>query len=160
MIKTKVICVGSIKEEYWKKAIAEYTKRISKYAKLEIVEVSESLLPNNPSDKLIDKAMEEEANRILSKVDKDDYLVTLEIEGKELSSIEFASEIQKISTYETSSFAFVIGGSNGLHDLIKAKSRWHLSFSKMTYPHQMMRVVLLEQIYRAFTINNNEPYHK
>lgn len=142
----KIICVGKIKEQYLKNAILEYKKRISKYHKLEIIE-----LPDN--------SIEEEGNAILKVINDKDYVITLEIEGQMIDSIEFSNRIEKIFI-EHSNITFIIGGSDGLSDKIKAISNFKLSFSKMTFPHQLFRVILLEQIYRAFKIMKNETYHK
>lgn len=142
----KIICVGKIKEQYLKDAILEYKKRISKYHKLEIIE-----LPDN--------SIEEEENAILKVINDKDYVITLEIEGQMIDSIEFSNRIEKIFI-EHSNITFIIGGSDGLSDKIKAISNFKLSFSKMTFPHQLFRVILLEQIYRAFKIMKNETYHK
>jgi len=149
----KIITVGSIKEKYLKDAIEEYTKRISKYTNIEIIEVKDEGLVE-PNKSLV---LEEE--KILKHINDKDYIITLEIEGKELSSTEFADKLDKI-TLEASTITFIIGGSYGLSENIKSKAKFHLSFSKMTFPHQLFRVLLLEQIYRAFKINNNESYHK
>ena len=149
----KIITVGSIKEKYLKDAIDEYTKRLSKYTNIEIVEVKDEGLVE-PT-----KAMSLEEEKILKHINDKDYIITLEIEGKEFTSEAFAEKLDKIQL-ETSNITFIIGGSYGLSQNIKDKSRLHLSFSKMTFPHQLFRVLLLEQIYRAFKINNNESYHK
>lgn len=149
----KIITVGSIKEKYLKDAIEEYTKRLSKYTNIEIVEVKDEGLVE-PT-----KAMSLEEEKILKHINDKDYIITLEIEGKEFTSEEFAEKLDKIQL-ESSNITFIIGGSYGLSQNIKDKSRLHLSFSKMTFPHQLFRVLLLEQIYRAFKINNNESYHK
>ena len=148
----RIITVGKIKENYLIDAIKEYTKRISKYTKLEIIEV-------NDVDFDINKTLETEKNSILKYIDNKDYIITLDIEGKELSSIEFASKMNDIFNHN-SNITFIIGGSYGLHKDIKDKSNFSLSFSKMTFPHQLFRVMLLEQIYRTYKINNNETYHK
>ena len=153
MVKITIICVGKIKEKYLKDAIEEYTKRISKYTNIEIIEVKDEGLVE-PS-----KAIYLEEEKILKQINDKDYIITLEIEGKELSSTELADKIDKI-TLEASTITFIIGGSYGLSQNIKDKAKLHLSFSKMTFPHQLFRVLLLEQIYRAFKINNNESYHK
>ena len=142
----KIICVGKIKEQYLKDAILEYKKGISKYHKLEIIE-----LPDN--------SIEEEGNAILKVINDKDYVITLEIEGQMIDSIEFSNRMEKIFI-EHSNITFIIGGSDGLSDKIKAISNFKLSFSKMTFPHQLFRVILLEQIYRAFKIMKNETYHK
>ena len=149
----KLITVGSIKEKYLKDAIEEYSKRLSKYTKLEIIEVKDEGLVE-PSKSII---LEEE--KILKHISDRDYIITLEIEGKQLSSEEFAEKLDRIQL-ESSNITFIIGGSYGLSQNIKDKSKLHLSFSKMTFPHQLFRVLLLEQIYRSFKINNNESYHK
>ena len=149
----KIITVGSIKEKYLKDAIDEYTKRLSKYTNIEIVEVKDEGLVE-PT-----KAMSLEEEKILKHINDKDYIITLEIEGKEFTSEAFAEKLDKIQL-ESSNITFIIGGSYGLSQNIKDKSRLHLSFSKMTFPHQLFRVLLLEQIYRAFKINNNESYHK
>ena len=149
----KIICVGKIKEKYLKDAISEYSKRISKYTKLEIIEV-------NDRDKLpINDILDKEGNDILKHINDKDYVVTLEIYGNSLSSIELAKKIDTIFN-NYSNMVFVIGGSYGLSDIIKKRSNYALSFSKLTFPHQLFRVMLLEQIYRAHKINNNETYHK
>ena len=149
----KIITVGSIKEKYLKDAIEEYTKRISKYTNIEIIEVKDEGLVEPQ------KAMDLEGEKIKKYISPRDYVITLEIEGKLLTSEEFAEKINNIYL-EASNITFIIGGSYGLSQNIKDKSRLHLSFSKMTFPHQLFRVLLLEQIYRAYKINNNESYHK
>ena len=149
----KIVVVGSIKEQYLKDAIEEYKKRISKYTNIEIIEVKDEGLVEET------KAMKLEEEKIMKHIGDRDYIVTLEIEGKQFTSVEFAEKINNI-LIENSNLTFIIGGSYGLSDNIKSKSRLHLSFSKMTFPHQLFRVLLLEQIYRAYKINNNESYHK
>ena len=149
----KVIAIGSIKEKYLKDAIEEYKKRISKYTNLEIIELKDEGLVEES------KAMKLEAEKIEKHLNEKDYIITLEIEGKEYNSVEFAEKLRNIQI-ENSNLVFIIGGSYGLTDSIKEKARVHLSFSKMTFPHQLFRILLLEQIYRAYKINNNESYHK
>ncbi len=149
----KIICVGSVKEKYYIDAIKEYQKRISKYHQLEIIEVEDF----GNSDKIT--TLRKEKERILKHLNKKDYIITMEIEGKEESSIDFADRLNNIFI-GNSTITFIIGGSFGLDDEIKKLSNFKLSFSKMTFPHQLFRVILLEQIYRAFKINNNEEYHK
>ena len=149
----KIICVGKIKEDYLKEAIEEYKKRLSKYTKLEIIELQD--ISNNN----INIILEKEKELILNKISEKDYIITLEIEGKELSSIEFANKIDNI-LLTNSNITFIIGGSYGLHEEIKSRSNFKLSFSKLTFPHQLFRVMLLEQIYRSYKILNNESYHK
>ena len=149
----KIICVGKVKEKYLKDAIEEYQKRLSKYTKVNIIEVEDEGI----DDSL--KAMEIERERIEKHINPKDYLITLEIEGKEISSLQFAEKIDNIFN-NYSNITFIIGGSYGLSSNLKIKSNCHLSFSKMTFPHQLFRVFLLEQIYRTYKINNNERYHK
>ena len=146
-----VISVGKIKEKYFTAAIDEYSKRLSRFAKLNIIEVADEKIPDNASEK--------EMEQIKAKLPQNSFVVTLCIEGKEHSSEELAKKIADISM-TSSHITFIIGGSLGLSDTVKSKSALRLSFGKMTLPHQLMRVVLLEQIYRAFKINNNESYHK
>lgn len=147
----KIICVGKIKEKFFVSAIEEYSKRISKYTKLDIIEISDE------ADKTV--ALKKEGEKILSKIKDNDYVVTLEIEGNSLDSVEFAKKIDN-NFGSNKNLTFVIGGSYGLDDLVKQRSDYKMSFSKLTFPHQMFRVMLLEQIYRAFKINHNENYHK
>ncbi len=149
----KIICVGKIKEKYLVDAIEEYKKRLSKYAKLEIIEV------NDIDNSNIDIVLSKEKELIEKHIDSKDYVITLEIEGNMLSSVEFADKIDNIFN-TNSTISFIIGGSYGIHQDIKKRSNYKLSFSKLTFPHQLFRVNLLEQIYRAFKINNNETYHK
>ncbi|MBQ9072811.1 MAG: 23S rRNA (pseudouridine(1915)-N(3))-methyltransferase RlmH [Bacilli bacterium] len=149
----KIICVGKIKEKYFKDAIEEYTKRLSKYTKLEIIEV------NDVDNDSIDIILSKEKELIEKYIGSRDFVVTLEIEGNMISSEDLATKIDNIFN-TNSNITFIIGGSYGLHKDIKSKSNYKLSFSKMTFPHQLFRVILLEQIYRSFKINNNESYHK
>lgn len=142
----KIICVGKVKEKFYRDAIDEYMKRLSKYHKVII-------------DELPDSNINSERDIILKHIDKKNYIVTLEIEGKEISSLELADFIDK-TMIVNSNITFIIGGSYGLHDDIKNMANYKLSFSKMTFPHQLFRVILLEQIYRAFKIIHNESYHK
>lgn len=159
-MKITVITVGKIKEKYLKDAIAEYSKRLSKYCKLEIVEVADEKTPDNASEVVEDAIRSKEAERILKYVKDDAYVITLEIGGKQLSSEELADKIDKIGIQGTSHIIFIIGGSIGLGKEVLQKSNYALSFSKMTFPHQLMRVILLEQVYRSYRIINGEPYHK
>jgi len=158
-MKITVISVGKIKEKYLKEAIEEYSKRLSRYSKLDIIEVKDEHAPDNLSEKDIEIIKGKEGERILSKL-KDSFLIALAIEGKQLSSDDLAKKIKEIQTYNASHITFVIGGSLGLSKEVLQKANFKLSFSNMTFPHQLMKVILLEQIYRAFRINNNEPYHK
>lgn len=154
-----IIAVGKIKEKYFTAAIDEYAKRLSRFVKLNITEVADEKIPDNASEKEIEIIKDKEGAKILSKIPDNSYIVTLCIEGKEMPSEALAKKISDISMM-SSSITFIIGGSLGLSDEVKAKSSLRLSFGSMTLPHQLMRVVLLEQIYRAFKINNNESYHK
>lgn len=149
----KIICVGKIKEKYLIDAIKEYEKRLSKYTKLRIIEVND--VDNQSKDIILLK----EKDLIIKHIDPRDFIITLEIDGNLINSVEFARKIDNIFNAH-STITFIIGGSYGLHDDIKAMSNYKLSFSKMTFPHQLFRVNLLEQIYRAFKINKNETYHK
>lgn len=149
----KVICVGKIKEDYLKEAIKEYEKRLSKYTKLEIIECPDY------SNLDIATILQKEKEEILKHIQEKDYLITLEIDGKELDSLSFSEKLEQIFLNH-SNITFIIGGSYGIHEEIKKMSNLSLSFSKMTFPHQLFRVILLEQIYRAFKIKNNESYHK
>lgn len=159
-MKITIITVGKIKEKYLKDAIAEYTKRLSKYCKLEIVEVADEKTPDNASEVVEEQIRSKEAERILRYVKDDAFVITLEIHGKQLSSEELAERIEKLGVQGTSHIIFIIGGSIGLGKEVLAKSNFALSFSKMTFPHQLMRVILLEQIYRSYRIISREPYHK
>ena len=150
----KILCVGKFKEDYLTSGIKEYLKRLDAWEKVEIIEVKEYL----SSD--IKKVIEVEGDYLLDKIDKNDFVITLEIEGKMLTSEDLASKIDQLYTYGNSNITFVIGGSYGLSNKVKSRSSLALSFSKFTFPHQLMRLILLEQIYRAFTINNHKEYHK
>ena len=154
-----IISVGKIKEKYFTAAIDEYAKRLSRFVKLNITEVQDEKIPDNASGKEMELIKEKEGAKILAKLPQNSFVVTLCIEGKELSSEELAEKISDISM-TSSNITFIIGGSLGLADAVKCKSNLRLSFGRMTLPHQLMRVVLLEQIYRAFKINNHESYHK
>lgn len=159
-MKITLITVGKIKEKYLKDAIAEYSKRLSRYCKLEIVEVADERTPDNASDTVEDAIRDKEGERILKYIKEDAYVITLEIAGKMLTSEEMAEKIEKLGVQGTSHIIFIIGGSIGLGREILKRSDYALSFSKMTFPHQLMRVILLEQIYRSYRIINHEPYHK
>ena len=158
-MKIKIYCIGKIKEQYLKDGINEYLKRISAYTNTEIIEVSDSKVPENPNNFEISKAKNEEGERVL-KLLKNDYLIGLDLNKKELTSEEFADLISKKMVEGGSSISFVIGGSYGLSDELKQRCNTSISLSKMTFLHQMTRLILLEQIYRAFKILNNETYHK
>ena len=149
----KIICVGKIKEKFFSDAINEYEKRLSKYVSLKIVEVEDSR-----DDEI--NGLEKERDRIEKYIDNRDYVITTEVDGLNMTSLEFAKKIDSIFIGGKSTIAFVIGGSNGIHIDIKKRSNYKLSFSNMTFPHQLFRIILLEQIYRSYKINNNESYHK
>lgn len=153
-----IICVGKIKEKYLKDAIAEYSKRISRFAKVEICELSDEKIPDNASQKQEDAVKEKEGDAILARL-KDGYTIALCVEGKQISSEKLAEKISGICMTD-SRINFVIGGSLGLDERVKKIADMKLSFSEMTFPHQLMRVILLEQVYRAFKINAGEKYHK
>ena len=159
-MKITLITVGKIKEKYFTDAIAEYAKRLSRYCKLEIIEVADEKTPDGASEALENQIKEKEGERILSKVPDSAYVIALAIEGKQLSSEELADKMEKWNVGGISHLVFIIGGSLGLTPKVLNRADYKLSFSKMTFPHQLMRVVLLEQIYRSFRIRNNEPYHK
>ncbi|MFI3210069.1 MAG: 23S rRNA (pseudouridine(1915)-N(3))-methyltransferase RlmH [Peptostreptococcaceae bacterium] len=155
-----VISVGKLKEKYLKLGIDEFTKRLSKYSKLELIELDDEKCPENLSEKDMLIVKEKEGKKILSKIKNNSYVITLCIDGKNLSSEELADKISKTAVSGKSHITFIIGGSLGLCDEVIKRADYKLSFSKMTFPHQMMKLILIEQIYRAFRINNNEPYHK
>ena len=155
-----VICVGKIKEKFFKEAVSEYSKRLSKFCKLNIIEVDDEEAEQNLSRALETIIKEKEGERILKKIPSSAYVITLEIEGKKYDSLSFSKNIENLCIKGYSNICFIIGGSLGLSDSVKKISNEKLSFSDMTFPHQLMRVVLLEQIYRSFKIINNEPYHK
>ena len=149
-MKITILTVGKIKEKYLRDAIAEYSKRLSRYAKLEIIEVADEKTPDNASETVETNIKNKEAERLLKYIRDDAYLITLEIKGKQLTSEELAQKIDTLGVQGTSHIIFVIGGSLGLGEEVLKRSNYALSFSKMTFPHQLMRVILLEQIYRMF----------
>ena len=159
-MKITIVTVGKIKEKYLRDAIAEYTKRLSKYCKLEVLEVADEKTPDNASAAIEDGIRQKEGERILKNIADDAFVITLEIEGKMLDSVEFSKKIEQLGIQGKSHICFVIGGSIGLGPDVLKRSNYALSFSKMTFPHQLMRVILLEQIYRAYRIQMKEPYHK
>jgi 23S rRNA (pseudouridine1915-N3)-methyltransferase len=160
MLSVSVICVGKLKESYWRDACAEYAKRLSPFCRLQIVEVAEERVPNNPSPAQITAAMEAEGERILARVPSGAALITMCIEGKELTSEQLSESLAKWAVDGTSHIAFVIGGSWGLSPAVKTASSLRLSMSPMTFTHQMARVMVLEQLYRAMQIANGGKYHK
>ncbi|MED3644651.1 23S rRNA (pseudouridine(1915)-N(3))-methyltransferase RlmH [Caldifermentibacillus hisashii] len=159
-MKISIITVGKLKEKYLKQGIDEYLKRLSAYAKVEIIEVADEKAPEHLSEAEMEEVKWKEGERILSHLSEDTYIITLEISGRMLNSEQLAAKIDELGTYGKSKLAFIIGGSLGLSKQVQNRSDLALSFSKMTFPHQLMRLILLEQIYRAYRINRGEPYHK
>ncbi|MBU0904837.1 MAG: 23S rRNA (pseudouridine(1915)-N(3))-methyltransferase RlmH [Firmicutes bacterium] len=155
-----IVSVGKLKEKYLKMGIEEYSKRLGSYAKVDLIEVPDEKAPENLSDADMEIVKKKEGERILAKIGPDTYVIALAIEGKMKSSEQLADDLQSLMTYGRSKITFVIGGSLGLHEDVMKRSDEKLSFSKMTLPHQLMKLVLVEQIYRAFRIIKNEPYHK
>lgn len=159
-MKISIVCVGKIKEKFYTQAIEEYSKRLSRYCKLEITEVQDEKTPDEASEHEEELIKAKEGERILKSIKDDAYVVALAIEGKKLTSPGLADMIDKLGVGGTSHIAFVIGGSLGLAPEVLKRADYKLSFSDMTFPHQLMRVILLEQIYRSYRIINGEPYHK
>ena len=160
MLHINIICVGKLKEKYLQDALSEYSKRLSKYCNLTIIELPDEKLPNNLNDSLINQIIQKESNNILSHIEKGSYVLALDLKGKQFSSEEFSKKITNISLNSFSSITFIIGGTLGLYENVLKNSNELICFSKMTFPHQLIRVFLLEQIYRGFKIINNETYHK
>lgn len=161
MINIKIICVGDYKEKYLKEMNDEYTKRLSKYCKLETIVLKDESLPSTLNDSNINAVKEKEASSILAKLESftNPYVFVLDEKGKEFDSMSFAKNLSNVTTYGHSTIVFVIGGSLGLTDTVRKRANTLLSFSRLTFPHQMIRVFLLEQLFRCFKINNNETYH-
>ena len=160
MLHIDIICVGKIKEQYLKDAVAEYSKRLSKYCSLTITEISDEQVPNNLNDKLAQNIKQIESNHILSHIKRDSYVICLDLKGKQFSSEEFSKKIENIALNDSSNITFIIGGTLGMSDELLKKYNELICFSKMTFPHQLIRVFLLEQLFRAFKISNNETYHR
>ncbi|WP_279083553.1 23S rRNA (pseudouridine(1915)-N(3))-methyltransferase RlmH [Lactobacillus apis] len=156
----KIVCVGKLKEKYFKDAIAEYQKRLGRFAKIEIVQVPDEKAPEKLSEAQQEQVKELEGNRILSKIKEREYVYVTAIKGKERTSEDFAKELSDLALYGHSDVTFVIGGSLGTSQAVNKRADDLISFGKLTLPHQLMRVVLIEQIYRGFMINNGSPYHK
>ncbi len=159
MLNVNVICVGNLKEKYFCDALNEYSKRLSRYCKFSVTELVEEKISDQQTQAMIDKTLQKEGERILSKISKNDYVIAMCIEGKNISSEDLAQKLSDISMI-SGTVDFVIGGSWGLSDEVKKRADFRLSVSKMTFPHQLFRVMLCEQIYRAFSINANAKYHK
>ena len=160
MLSVNIICPGKIKEKFFKDAIDEYSKRLSKYCKLNIIEVPDEKVPEKLSDTVENEIKVKEGKSIISKIPKDTYLICLDLKGKEFSSEEFSKKLEDISLNLNSSVTFVIGGTLGISKEVLDLSKEKICFSKMTFPHQLIRVFLLEQIFRAFKISNGETYHR
>lgn len=158
MLHIDVICVGKLKENYLKEAINEYTKRLSKYCILNITELNDEKLPSKLNESIIDDIKQKESNSILSHIKKDSYVIALDLKGKNYTSEEFSEKIEKISI-KSSHITFLIGGTLGMSNELLDKTNELICFSKMTFPHQLIRVFLLEQLFRSFKISNNETYH-
>lgn len=159
MLTIQIICIGKLKETYLKSAIDEYTKRLSRYCKLEILELPDEKIPDKLNTNLSNEIKLKECDNILRHIKKDSYLIALDLKGKQFTSEEFSSEIEKISM-TASHITFLIGGSLGLTNELLSQCHQKICFSKMTFPHQLIRVFLLEQIFRAFKISNGETYHR
>lgn len=159
-MKITIICVGKIKEDFYRKAVSEYEKRLGRYCRLEIIEVQDEKTPDHASPVLEEQIKEREAARILKHIKEDAYIYSLEIEGSKPDSVSFANQLDQLAVQGKSHIQFIIGGSLGLHQSVSKAAHQSISFSNMTFPHQLMRVILLEQIYRAYRIIKGEPYHK
>lgn len=159
-MRITIVCVGKIKEKYFTAAIDEYGKRLSRYCRLEIAEVADEKTPDGASEALNRQITEKEGRRILEKIPEDAYVIALAIQGKQPDSVELSEKIEKLGIRGVSHIVFVIGGSLGLSPEVMRRADEAVSFSRMTFPHQLMRVILLEQVYRAYRIMNHEPYHK
>ncbi len=159
-MRIRIVCIGKLKERYWSEAVEEYSKRLSRYCELEIVQLKEARLPDKASLADEQNVIFEEGQSILKNIKEGSQVITLEIKGKELSSEGLSAYLGELQLEGKSDLTFVIGGSLGLSEQVSARADFKLSFSRMTFPHQMMRVILLEQIYRAFKILRNETYHK
>ena len=159
-MKISILCVGKVKEKFYREAIDEFTKRLSRYCKLEIIEVSDEKTEEQSSETEIRLVKEKEGERLLKNLKEDAYVIALCIDGKQLDSEELSEKMEKLGIQGVRHICFIIGGSLGLSDAVVKRADFKLSFSKMTFPHQLMRVILLEQIYRGYRIMNHEPYHK
>ena len=159
MININIICVGKLKENYLKEAISEYSKRLSKYCNLKIIEISDEKLPNKINESTMQEVKNKEGLKILENIKKDSYVFPLDLHGKQFTSEEFSEKIENITVRGFSTITFIIGGTLGISDEVLEKANEMICFSKMTFPHQLIRVFLLEQLFRAFKISNNESYH-
>lgn len=159
MLNVQIICIGKLKETYLKDAISEYSKRLQKYCSLTITELTDEKLPNKLNESIINEIKNKECTKILQSIKKDSYIFCLDLKGKEFSSEQFSKKLEDIALNENSHITFIIGGTLGLTEKILQKSNEKICFSKMTFPHQLIRVFLLEQLFRAFKISKNETYH-
>ena len=159
MLNISIICIGKIKENYLKDAINEYSKRLSKFCNLKITELSDEKLPSKINDSIITEIKNKECDKIIDAIKKDSYIICLDLKGKEYSSEDFSRKIEDIALNFNSSITFIIGGTLGLNEKVLSLASEKICFSKMTFPHQLIRVFLLEQLFRAFKISNNETYH-
>lgn len=159
MLTINILCIGKIKEDFFRNAINEYSKRLSKYCKLNIVELPDEKIPDKLNITMTEQIKEKESNNIINHLPKDTYIICLDLTGKEYSSENFSSKLENLSQI-TSNITFVIGGSLGIHKNLLNKANEKICFSKMTFPHQLIRIFLLEQIFRAFKISNGETYHR
>lgn len=160
MLTINIVCIGKIKENYLKEAVAEYSKRLTKYCNLKLIELPDEKLPNNLNSTIEENIKQKECKNIIAHLKKDSYIICLDLKGKQLSSEEFSKKIEEISLNSNSSITFIIGGTLGLTKEILDISNESICFSKMTFPHQLIRVFLLEQIFRAFKISKGETYHR
>lgn len=159
MITINILCVGKIKEDFFKAAIQEYSKRLTKFCNLNILELQDEKIPDKLNNSLITEIKEKESNKLISHIKSNSYIISLDLKGKDFSSEEFSKSLDNLSMV-TSDITFIIGGSLGLSEKILSISNEKISFSKMTFPHQLIRIFLLEQIFRAFKISNNQTYHR
>lgn len=159
-MKITVLCVGRIKEKYYTDAVKEYAKRLGRYCKLEILEIMDEKIPDGAGKALEEAVKQKEGEKLLSRLREGAYVIALELEGKKLDSMAFSERLEKLGVHGVSHIVFIIGGSLGLSEEVKKRADEAISFSDMTFPHQLMRVILLEQIYRGYRIINREPYHK
>lgn len=159
MLHINIVCVGKIKETFFREAISEYSKRLSRFCNLTITEISDEKIPENSNLRVEQNIKEKEGNNILSHIKKDSYVIALDLKGSEFNSVSFSQKIEKLSI-TNSSITFIIGGSLGLSEKVLSSCNEKICFSKLTFPHQLIRIFLLEQLYRSFKISNNEAYHK
>lgn len=159
MIHINIVCIGNLKEKYLKEAVDEYSKRLSKFCKLNIIQIQDQSLPEKINNSIIQEIKDKECEKILSNIKSNSYVIALDLKGKQYSSEEFSKKLQKITVNGESNITFIIGGTLGLNEKVLNKADELICFSKMTFPHQLIRIFLLEQIFRGFKIANNETYH-